>query len=298
MGQFIKIAALTLLLAAICVGAVFLLFSDGRLRYLRSIDQIELTESGILCGNLAFCDAPEQRLVYEFENEQILTLKELYPLARIAGEGPEWERALRLMNEYAPRLSHKSDFANTPAQSAEELLSYSLDKKNQGVNCRAKAQILNEMCLSLGIYARKVWLMPYSIYDKDCHVVNEVWDSTLQKWIMLDITQNSYWVDETRTPLSVLEIREKLALREFCTPIRADDKRDDLQKIKNELSGNFLYIAKNMVYLEYCAKYTAGESDRYYVLCPQAMQESLDQRLNGAPVDWISRSSIERSPLA
>ena len=46
--------------------------------------------------------------------------------------------------------------------------------------------------LALGIYARKVWIMPNSGYDSDCHVVNEVWDSTLNKWVMLDITNNQY----------------------------------------------------------------------------------------------------------
>lgn len=76
------------------------------------------------------------------------------------------------------------------------LLAYSLDNNSHGINCRSKAQILNEMCLALGIYARKVWIMPSSMYDTDCHVVNEVWDTALQKWVMLDVTNNQYWVDE------------------------------------------------------------------------------------------------------
>ncbi len=34
-------------------------------------------------------------------------LLDAYPIARIAGEGSELERAMRLMDEYAPRLKEK-----------------------------------------------------------------------------------------------------------------------------------------------------------------------------------------------
>lgn len=257
--------------------------------YLQSVDEIYIMEAGILKNNLEFHDGNNDELKYNFSHENYETLKSKYGIEKTAGSGTEFERALNLMNEYAPRLTHKGDYDNHISINALDLLEYSLDNKNQGINCRNKAQILNEMCLSLGIYSRKVWIMPYSQYDSDCHVVNEVWDTSLNKWVMLDITNNTYWVDENKTPLSVLEIREKAALREFCTPIEVGDSTENLQKLKNKNVGNFLYIVKNMVYTEYCAEYTVGESKAYYLLLPKNI-----------PTEYeliISKNSIECSPI-
>ncbi len=260
--------------------------------YLQNTEDIYVMEAGILSNNLEFRDGTDYELKYDFSNENYEKLKSEYNIEATAKDGTEFERALRLMDEYAPRLTHKSDYKNSIPQSATELLEYSLDNKKQGINCRAKAQILNEMCLSLGIYSRKVWIMPYSKYDTDCHVVNEVWDSSLNKWVMLDITNNTYWVDENNTPLSIFEIRNKAALREFCTPIGVGDGTNDLQKLKEKRIGNFIYIVKNMVYMEYCTEYTVGESEKFYTLLPQNMPYApSDRKLP------ICKSVIEKSPL-
>lgn len=258
--------------------------------YLQSPDEIYVMEAGILRNNLKFHDGTDYELQYDFSHENYQTLKNKYHVEQTAKSGTQFERALRLMNEYAPRLTHKGDYDNHIPINALELLEYSLNNKNHGINCRNKAQILNEMCLSLGIYARKVWIMPYSRYDNDCHVVNEIWDSSLEKWIMLDITNNTYWVDENKTPLSVLEIRQKAAMREFCTPVEVGDDTKNLQKLKEKNLGNFLYIVKNMVYMEYCTQYTVGESKEFYLLLPQNVPTN-DYGL------IISESSVIRSPI-
>ncbi len=257
--------------------------------YLQSTDEIYIMEAGILKNNLQFHDGKDYELRYDFSHENYKELKSKYKIEQTAKDGTEFERAVRLMDEYAPRLTHESYYDNHIAQSAPDLLEYSLDNKKQGINCRAKAQILNEMCLSLGIYARKVWIMPYSKYDTDCHVINEVWDTARNKWVMLDITNNEYWVDEKGTPLSVIEIREKMALQEFCTPVEPGENTSDLKTLKEKHIGDFLYIAKNMVYTEYCTEYTVGESKEFYLLLPENI-----------PTEYeflISKKSVERSPI-
>jgi hypothetical protein len=171
---------------------------------------------------------------------------------------------------------------------AVALLKYSLDDPSHGINCRSKAQILNEMCLSLGLYSRKVWLMPYSPYDIDCHVVNEIWDSTLQKWIMLDITNNEYWVDDTGA-LSVLEIRKKGANQEFCTPVKSGDSLTDLSRLRTQYQGDFLYIMKNMVSMKYCTDYTVGET-QVITLIPK--------NLDLGSSSCVSQKSILADPMS
>lgn len=71
---------------------------------------------------------------------------------------------------------------------------------------------------------------------------------------MLDITNNFYWVDEKRIPLSVLEIRNHIANQEFCTSVAPDDNLNNLEKSLERNYENLLYIAKNMVYTSYCTE--------------------------------------------
>jgi len=237
--------------------------------YLQDTEQIYIMESGILKNTLDFRAGGDLPITYDFDNEEYPELIANYQIDTIAGEGTEFDRALKLMNEFAPRLTHESNYDNHIAMDALSLLAYSLDNKNHGINCRNKAQILNEMCLALGIYARKVWINPNSVYDNDCHVVNEVWDTSLEKWIMLDITNNQYWIDENGVPLSILEIREKGANQEFCTPVGAGDNLDHPKQLQRKHKNEFLYIMKNLVYMEYCKDNTVGESDTLYLLCPK-----------------------------
>ena len=159
--------------------------------YLQEPDEIYIMEAGIIKNNLEFQDGTDYEFEYDFLHENYQTLKNKYGIENTAKEGTEFERSLRLMNEYAPLLTHKSNYDNHIPMNALDLLEYSLNNKNHGINCRAKAQILNEMCLSLGIYSRKVWINPYSKYEGYCHVVNEVWDNSLNKCVRLDITNNT-----------------------------------------------------------------------------------------------------------
>lgn len=275
------------LLASIGINIYQAFWDDDS--YLQSTEEIYIMEAGILYNNFEFADGKDIEITYDFSDDDYNVLKEKYNLEKIAGDGSEFEKAVRLMNEFAPRLTHKSDYDNHIEIRALPLLEYSLNKKSNGINCRAKAQILNEMCLSLGIFSRKVWIMPNSRYDGDCHVVNEVWDSSLNKWVMLDITNNEYWIDENSEPLSILEIRTKGANQEFCTPVVIGEETKDVQKLKEKNIGDFLYIMKNMVYMGYKDNYTADENGTTYLLFPENL-----------PTDYeyiISENSVSRPPV-
>lgn len=275
------------LIASVAVNIYLAFFNYDS--YLQNTDEIYIMEAGMIENNLEFADGESHEFTYDFNHEYYGTLKSKYGIEKYAKDGSEFDKALRLMNEFAPRLKHESNYDNHIASDALSLLEYSLDNEKHGINCRNKAQILNEMCLSLGIYARKVWIMPNSKYDNDCHVVNEVWDTKLNKWIMLDITNNEYWVDENGTPLSVLEIRYKGAKQEFCTPVTAGDKLNDLQKLKQKHIGDFLYIMKNMVYMEYCDNYGIGEADKIWLLFPK--------NLNTTYEFIIDENAVTKSPI-
>lgn len=281
------VIVLVLLAASIGLNIYYAFFREFD-SYLQDTDEIYLMEAGILRNNRDFAEGEDYEFRYDFENEEYPQLTAAYGIDKIAGEGSEFEKALRLMNEFAPRLTHKSNYDNHVDMNAMALLEYSLNDRNCGINCRSKAQILNEMCLALGIYARKVWILPFSRYDTDCHVVNEVWDTARGKWIMLDITNNEYWVDENGTPLSVLEVRRKAALMEFCTPVEAGDSLSDLQSLRKKHIGEFLYIIKNMACIQYCSINTVGEGRPIVNLSPVGFDAG------NSPA--VSLQSCERQP--
>lgn len=93
---------------------------------------------------------------------------------------------------------------------------------------------LNEMCLALEIYSRKLCIIPLSTYDTECHAVNEIWDSDYRKWIVLDISNNLYWVDEKGIPLSMLEVRDKIINGELCIPVSPNDNLDNIEKTRKK----------------------------------------------------------------
>ncbi len=279
----IFVLLLSSLLFIVC-GGYSIFYSS----YLQSEQDVYNMECGIIYNNLTFREGEICEFKYNFNEPIYAELLSDYGIQETAGEGDEFQKALNLMNEFAPRLIHKSDYDNQVEMSSVELLKYALDNPKQGINCRAKSQILNEMYLALGIYSRKMWINPYSIYDSDCHVVNEIWSTDYNKWIMLDITNNLYFVDENKTPLSVLEIREKYANQQTCVPVKPDDTLENLEKSLDKNMWAQLYFAKNMVWLEYMDSYGVGEAD---ILC--LMPKNLDY---GKERKYISVDSVIKAP--
>ena len=117
----------------------------------------------------------------------------------------------------------------------------------------------------------------------------EIWDDQYKKWIMLDTTNDIYWVGEEKIPLSAIELRDKFAVQAFVTPVMPGEKLDDLQALKDRHMGLILYTAKNMAYLQYFLHYGVGEDNVVYSLLPETM-EPFDECL-------ISRETIEAPPV-
>lgn len=224
--------------------------------------------SGILFNNKEFQKGNDEEIKYNFECIEYLELKEKYNLEKIAGNGSEFKQAKNLLHYLAPRLTHSSWYDNHIECNALRLLEYSLNNPNQGINCLNKSKILEECCLALGIYARRVCIMPYSPYDFDNHVVTEIYDSKLNKWIMLDPTTDGYFVDENKQPLSLLEIRNKFANNEFVTFVLSTNNLKDLNKLKDKYINQNAYICKNLFYFYVDQDSTFGVTNKTLAFTP------------------------------
>lgn len=203
--------------------------------------------SGILFNNQEFADSGEkEKITYDFDCPEYKTLIEKYGIDKIAGEATAFERGVRLMHWMAPKLTHKPDYDSHIPVNALDLLDYSLEQPEHGINCLNKSKILAECCLAMGIYARRVSILPYSPYDGDNHVVTEIYDEAMGKWAMLDPTTDGYFVDGEGCPLSVLELRKKFACQDFATFVLCTEDQSDLRKLRDKHMEDNAYFCKNL----------------------------------------------------
>ena len=107
---------------------------------------------------------------------------------------------------------------------------------------------MQDCCLALGIYARRVGLYPASPYDDDNHVACEIFDRRRGKWVMLDPTMGGY-VSDGKSPLSVLEMREKFAQNEHISVVFSRQSPRDIGALMGRNGKINAYYAKNLFYL-------------------------------------------------
>ena len=260
--------------------------------------------SGILFHNQTFGSGNGETVIcYDFSCPEFTRLREKYRLEEIAGKGTDFARAKRLMHYLAPRLHHSSWYDNHVPCNAWDLLAYSLDNPEQGINCLNKAKILAECCMAVGISARRVSIMPYSPYDFDNHVVTEVYDRGLKKWIMLDPTTDGYFVDEQKIPLSLLEIRHKFANDAFVTFVLSTSNLRNLEKLREKYAYYNAYICKNLFYFSVEQQNRFGPGDDFLIVCPEGYEIHRNQignakyRINHMPEEYQEFIEIWKQKL-
>ena len=261
--------------------------------------------SGALFHNQEFEGGNTEEIIYEFDCPEFEELRNKYDLVKVAGKGSDFMRAKRMLHYLAPRLTHSSWYDNHIECNALQLLEYSLNNPEQGINCLNKSKILVECCLALGIYARRVSIMPFSPYDFDNHVVAEIYDRTLEKWIMLDPTTDGYFIDEGKTPLSLLEMRSKFANAEFITFVLSTDSLKDVRKLRVKHLDTNMYICKNLFYFKIEQYSTFGEKDKFLHFIPhhysvkKARQANLKYRIDNLPAEYeeFRKELEEKIPL-
>ena len=195
------------------------------------------------CGN----HSPIE-FTYDFQAKEFEELKEKYKIQEIAGNGSEIEKVINLLQWCNQNVLHNGgtkDVEFIPKTSLA-ILDYSFGKgREYGVYCRLQAIVLTECCLALGIKSRILHCLPYSPYDFESHVVSMVYINELNKWILVDPTNNRYFLDENNTILSPLEARERLGKNLF---IKCNMEDDSYKK----------YMAKNMFYFKSLQHNTFG----------------------------------------
>ena len=179
------------------------------------------------------------------ESMNLRMLRKYFNLDSVVGQGDELSRIINLLHFAHDQIRHDGGNRAFVEMDAIDIYNY-CKATGKGVNCRQLALSLCEMYLSMGIPARYVTCMPADPSDYECHVINAVWSSELQKWLYIDPTMDAWVTDENGTMLSIAEVRERLINDK---PLRlcetANWNHETEQTKENYLDS---YMSKNLYY--------------------------------------------------
>lgn len=132
-------------------------------------------------------------------------LRELYNLVKVAGDGDELSKILNLFKWLNNNIVHDGSQIYNGESNAIAIINHV--KEGNALNCRMVSIAMNEVFLATGFKSRVVTCMPIGFDFKDCHVVNIVYSSTLDKWIFVDASLGVYFKDKDGIFLSLEELR-------------------------------------------------------------------------------------------
>jgi hypothetical protein len=218
----------------------------------------------------ACLDESVEPFQYCLGDAKLLEIREKYRVDEVAEGGNEWSKILNLLDWISTSISYQGNMTEEIAMNTFALMDYSYHKgKDKGINCRMKATILTEMLLSIGIQSRILSLMPLNPNDTDNHVVSQVWLSEKKKWIIVDPTTNSYFMDKNGEILNAIEMREHIISGDeiICSP------KTSFGEETNDSEVYLAYMAKNLFYMHSPVINGFGSEDRedqkWITLCPK-----------------------------
>jgi hypothetical protein len=185
---------------------------------------------------------------YQSGNDARLgALKKAYNLDSIAGNGNDISRMINLMEWVHYLVPHDGSKGNPDTKNAMSFIK-ECKGTNKSLNCRGLAITLNEVYLAAGFASRFVTCMPKDTTDQDCHVINVVWSTSLQKWVWMDPTFMAYVMNEEGEPLSIEEVRERLVTNRRLILNPDANRNHAASQTKADYLEN--YMAKNLYKLE------------------------------------------------
>lgn len=113
--------------------------------------------------------------------------------------------------------------------------------------CADYTEVINVFGHALNIPVRE-WALAFDGFGGHGHAINEIWDQHTQRWLMLDVFNGFYPVDQQQQPMSVLEFKQQLIVdRTQINLIRLSDKafgfKDDAQAL------DYYYNGRHQFYL-------------------------------------------------
>lgn len=209
------------------------------------------------------------KFTYQSPNApELVALRSGLHLDSIAGTGSELSKILNLLHWIHALIPHDGNHENPVVKNALHMIAV-CKQEQRGLNCRGLATVLNECYLSLGIKSRFITCMPKDSIFNDCHVINLVWASELNKWIWIDPTNDAYVMDENGLLLSPEEVRDRL-IRNRPLILNPDANWNRKMSVTKE-DYLYHYMAKNL----------------YRIECPVVSEYDTESWQNGKKLTYV-----------
>jgi len=207
-------------------------------------------------------------------NTHLVALRKGFNLDSIAGTANELNQQLNLLHWIHELIPHDGGISNPEVKNAMSLIETCRQGK-RGLNCRGLATVLNECYLSMGWKSRFMTCMPKDSIFNDCHVINMVFSTDLDKWIWVDPTHDSYVMDEKGILLNFDEVREKLINDKPL--IMNPNANWNNQYTTSKSSHLYNYMAKNLYRFE----------------CPIHSEYNYETKVEGRTVQYMELLPID-----
>ena len=217
-------------------------------KYLSLLDQVKDRQPLSVLKKSASYAKDNKKIEFIYQPKESMNLRmvrDYFKLDSVAGQGDELSRILNLMHFAHDNIRHDGNNRAFAEMDAIDLYNY-YKTTGKGVNCRQLAISLCEMYLSMDIPARYVTCMPADSLDFECHVINTVWSSQLQKWLYIDPTFDAWVTDENGTMLSIAEVRERLINDQPLVLCETANWNHESPQTKEDYLET--YMAKNLYY--------------------------------------------------
>ena len=217
-------------------------------KYLSLLDQVKDRQPLSVLKKSASYAKDNKKIEFIYQPKESMNLRmvrDYFKLDSVAGQGDELSKILNLMHFAHDNIRHDGSNRAFAEMDAIDLYNY-YKTTGKGVNCRQLAISLCEMYLSMDIPARYVTCMPADSLDFECHVINTVWSSQLQKWLYIDPTFDAWVTDENGTLLSIAEVRERLINDQPLVLCETANWNHESPQTKEDYLET--YMAKNLYY--------------------------------------------------
>lgn len=240
--------------------------------------------NNVIVDSLFFSYAPSN-------SEKLVELRTRLNLDSVAGEGDEISKIKNLTTFVHNFIKHNGSNGNPQPMNGLAFVDSCANNKGT-LNCRGMAMLLNECLLSMGIPSRYITCYP-KVMENDCHVINAVWSSQLNKWIWMDPSFNAWVTDEAGNLLGLNEVRAKLIANE---PLVVNPEANHYDSTTDKEWYLDYYMTKNLYALEANSYNGFGAEDinlhprserTYIVLVPTGFKPNYTNATSVSNDDWF-----------
>lgn len=190
----------------ICAAATLLLAASLAPHLRNSAELVRMRNALLLDTQPANADWTPSRMPADFpvDRANLPEFMDVVAQKKLRVEGDDWATALAVARHL---LDGRVD-GGVPIQ-ADLHETYRRIRANGEGYCGDFADVYTGLLNAAGVFSRN-WAFSFDGYGGRGHIANEVWIRGADRWVLLDVFNNIYFVDAEGRPMSALAVRQAL----------------------------------------------------------------------------------------